>query len=53
MAAPKVCPIMSNSTEAPSMCLEEDCAFFLKSYKACSLYVLAYNAALDIKSKQQ
>lgn len=53
MAAPKVCPLMSNNNEKPSMCLEEDCAFFLKSYKACSVYVLAYDAALDIKNKQQ
>jgi len=53
MATPKVCPLMSNTNEKPTMCLEEDCAFYLKSYKACSVYVLAYDAALDIKNKQQ
>jgi len=53
MAAPKVCPLLSSGSENPHMCLEEDCAFYLKSYKACSMYVIAYDAALDIKEKQQ
>lgn len=53
MATPQVCPLLSVSNEKPVMCLEEDCAFYLKSYKACSVYVMAYNAAMDIKKKQQ
>lgn len=53
MAAPLVCPLLSSNNEKPNMCLEENCAFFLKSYKACSVYVMAYNAALEIKQKQQ
>ncbi len=53
MPTPKVCPVLSSGNENPNMCLEEDCAFYLKSYKACSVYVLAYDAALDIKKKQQ
>ncbi len=53
MATPQVCPIISSGQKNPSMCLEESCALFLKSYKACGLYVLAYNAALEIKKKQQ
>jgi len=50
---PKVCPLLSSGAETPNMCLEEDCAFYLKSYKACSIYVIAYDSALDIKKKQQ
>jgi len=53
MGAPQVCPVLSSNNEKPNMCLEEDCAFYLKSYKACSVYVIAYNAALEIKKKQQ
>ncbi len=53
MSAPKVCPLLSSGTETPNMCLEEDCAFYLKSYKACSVYVIAYDSALNIKEKQQ
>ena len=53
MAAPQVCPLLSQNGENPSMCLEENCAFYLKNYKACSVYVIAYDAALDIKKKQQ
>ena len=53
MTTPQVCPLISQGKDTPAMCLEEDCAFYLKSYKACSVYVVAYNAALEIKKKQQ
>lgn len=53
MSTPQVCPLLSAGKENPNMCLEEDCALYLKSYKACSVYVMAYNAALEIKKKQQ
>ena len=48
----KICPLMSAGKEVTQLCLEEDCAWYLKNYKACSAYVSAYNAALDIKKKQ-
>ena len=53
MPTPQVCPLLTSGHENPNMCLESDCAFYLKSYKACSVYVMAYNAALEIKKKQK
>ena len=40
MGTPQVCPLISQGKETPIMCLEEDCSFYLKSYKACSMYVM-------------
>lgn len=53
MPTPQVCPLLSINKESPTMCLEEDCAIYLKNYKACSVYVMAYDSALEIKKKQQ
>lgn len=46
------CPMMSAGNEMPIVCAQERCAWFMKNYKMCSVYILAHNAALDIKSKQ-
>lgn len=48
-----VCPLMSAGKDISQVCIEEDCAWYLKNYKACGAYVLAYNAAIDIKKKQE
>lgn len=48
------CPIMSNGTDGNYVvCQQEDCAWYLKNYKSCSVYILAHDAALNIKAKQQ
>ncbi len=47
-----VCPVMSAGKDIPQLCEQENCAWYLKNYKTCSVYVLAHNAALDIKKKQ-
>ncbi len=47
-----VCPIMSAGNDIAQICEQENCAWYLKNYKTCSVYVLAHNAALDIKKKQ-
>jgi len=52
MSSVLVCPMMSAGKEVTQLCIEENCAWYLKNYKACSAYILAYNAALDIKKKQ-
>lgn len=52
MSSVLVCPLMSAGKEVTQLCLEENCAWYLKNYKACSSYVLAYDAALEIKKKQ-
>ncbi len=53
MSTVQVCPMLSTGKDVPQVCIEEKCAWYLKSYKACSSYVVAYNAAMDIKQKQQ
>ncbi|OGH96651.1 MAG: hypothetical protein A2287_09995 [Candidatus Melainabacteria bacterium RIFOXYA12_FULL_32_12] len=47
-----ICPIMSSKTDVPQICAEENCAWYMKNYKTCAVYILAHNAALDIKNKQ-
>lgn len=47
-----ICPLMSAGKDIPQVCAEESCAWYMKAYKTCSLYILAHNAALDIKNKQ-
>jgi len=46
------CPIMSDSNGNYILCQQEDCAWYLKNYKSCSVYVLAHDAALNIRAKQ-
>lgn len=46
------CPLMSAGTDREVVCTEERCAWYLKSYKMCSMYVMAYNSALEIQNKQ-
>jgi len=47
------CPLMSAGSDIPVVCIQEDCAWYLKSYKACSIYLLGYDSAINIKNKQQ
>lgn len=46
------CPLMSAGNSVEVICAQERCAWYLKNYKMCSVYILAHNAALDISSKQ-
>lgn len=46
------CPLMSAGKDIEAICTQERCAWYLKNYKMCSMYVLAHNAALDIQGKQ-
>ena len=43
---------MSDANGNYILCQQEDCAWYLKNYKSCSVYVLAHDAALNIKAKQ-
>lgn len=47
-----ICPLMSAGQQVPQVCLQEECGWYMKCYKTCSVYLLAHNAALDIKKKQ-
>ena len=46
------CPVMSAGLDDPRVCLQEDCAWWINSTKTCSVYVIAHNNVLDIKTKQ-
>lgn len=46
------CPLMSAGNTVEVICAQERCAWYLKNYKMCSVYILAHNAALDIATKQ-
>ncbi|MGN0005432.1 MAG: hypothetical protein ACI37Z_05620 [Candidatus Gastranaerophilaceae bacterium] len=46
------CPLMSIAQPSEILCVQESCAWYVKSYKMCAVYLLGHNAALDIRSKQ-
>ena len=47
------CPLMSSTDNNYNvLCQEEDCAWYVKAFKSCAMYIIAHNAALDIKAKQ-
>ena len=52
MATIPICPLMSAGSEITMVCQQENCAWYMKNYKTCSMYLLAHNAVLDIKEKQ-
>lgn len=47
-----MCPLMSAGNEIQVLCSQDKCAWYMKSYKTCSVYLLAHDAALNIKQKQ-
>ncbi len=44
------CPLMSAGNDLPVVCAQERCAWYVK--QSCSVYLLAYDAAMNIKEKQ-
>lgn len=46
------CPLMSAGNTMEIVCSQEKCAWYLKNYKMCAMYIMAHNAALEIQSKQ-
>ena len=46
------CPLISAGKDLAHVCLEENCAWYLKSFKSCSVYVIGYQAALEVKKQQ-
>ena len=43
---------MSGSEGNYVVCQQEDCAWYMKNFKTCAVYVLAHDAALNIRAKQ-
>lgn len=48
-----LCPLMSVGSQVEIVCMQENCAWYLKNYKICSVYIMAHNAMLDIQAKQR
>lgn len=48
----QICPLMSAGKDIEVTCAQEKCAWYLKNYKTCSVYIMAHDAALDIRIKQ-
>lgn len=46
------CPIMSINQPSELLCIQESCAWYVKNFKTCSVYLIGHNAAMDIKAKQ-
>ena len=47
-----LCPLMSVGSQVEIVCMQENCAWYLKNYKICSVYMMAHNAMLDVQAKQ-
>ncbi len=47
-----ICPLMSAGNSIEVICAQEKCAWYVKNYKTCSVYLIGHNAVLDIKQKQ-
>ena len=47
------CPLMSAGSDIDKVCTSERCAWYVPSIKKCSVYMLAYNALLDVTAKQK
>ena len=46
------CPLMSAGSSIEIVCAQENCAWYLKNYKMCAMYIMAHNAGLSIQEKQ-
>ena len=53
MAFIPICPLMSAGNSIEIVCAQENCAWYIKSYKTCSIYLLGHNSVLEIKEKQK
>lgn len=47
-----LCPLMSVGSQVEIVCMQENCAWYLKNYKICSVYMMAHNSMLDVQAKQ-
>ena len=47
-----ICPLMSVGSQVEVVCLQENCAWYLKNYKICSVFMMAHNATLEVQAKQ-
>ena len=50
-----ICPLMSAGNDITIVCAQENCAWYMKNYKTCSVYLMGHNArekACNLYSKE-
>lgn len=47
-----ICPLMSAGGSMEMICAQEKCAWYVKNYKTCAVYLMGHNSLLEIKKKQ-
>ena len=50
------CPLLSANSEYNKMCVQDRCAWYMKSTRTCAVAVMAHESVLrikDIQAKQQ
>ena len=47
------CPLKSAGNDIDIVCTQERCAWYIKPYKMCSVYILGHKAAMEIQNQQQ
>ncbi len=48
-----ICPLMSAGNDIHNVCMQERCAWYLNNLEKCSVYVLGYNALLNVKTQKE
>ena len=48
-----LCPLMSVGSQVEIVRMQENCDWYLKNYKICSVYMMAHNSMLDVQAKQK
>ena len=48
-----ICPLKSAGNTIDIICSQERCAWYIKPYKMCSVYVIGYQSAMEMQKQQQ
>ncbi len=48
-----ICPLTSIGTGIDMVCSQDKCAWYVPNVKRCAVYMMAYNALLDVNQKQK
>ena len=47
------CPLKSAGNDIDIICSQDRCAWYIKPYKMCCVYVLGHKAAMEIQKLQE
>ena len=47
------CPLLSANCEYNKMCVQDRCAWFIKSARTCSMAILGHESIMKIKAMQE